>query len=222
MKTKRESQINVLRDGNTICIYQMNHPRCVSDFIRAVREGQQRGYEKFVVKSKLNISTEQVPSAVFPNACVPIAGILQHYQEQGLEFKLELETDEYLSNCGFTIPFYVPADEIKNMPNPFDIIYRYDDSRQVGEYTQKYIDNIHRQVVCKPGVIDSLGWCINEVMENVLAHSGCDNGYVLAQLHDRSKHIAICIADTGMGIYNSLKNSAHRPQNAVDAISLAI
>ena len=222
MKAKREPKVNVLRDSNTICIYQMNHPHCVSDFIRVLHDGQQRGYEEFVIKSKLEFPSKQTHDAVFPNACVPIAGILQYYQAQGVNFEFDFKQDEYLLNSGFTNPFYVPADEIKRMPNPFDKIFRYDNSRQVSEYTQKYVDSISHQIVCEPGVIDSLVWCINEAMDNVLTHSGCDSGYVMAQLHDRNKHVAICISDTGMGIYNSLKGSVHRPKSAVDAISLAI
>ena len=80
MKAKREPKVNVLRDSNTIYIYQMNHPHCVSDFIRVLHDGQQRGYEEFVIKSKLEFPSKQTHDAVFPNACVPIAGILQYYQ----------------------------------------------------------------------------------------------------------------------------------------------
>ena len=106
--------------------------------------------------------------------------------------------------------------------NPFDKVFCYDNSKQVAEYTRKCIDSISQRIECESGVLDSLTWCINEVMDNVLIHSECNKGYVMGQLHDRSKHIAICIVDTGIGIYNSLKKTQHRPKKGIDAISLSI
>ena len=44
----------------------------------------------------------------------------------------------------------------------------------------------------------------------------------MAQYHPQTKHIAVCVYDYGIGIYNSLKSSKHQPKTNSDAISLAI
>ena len=44
----------------------------------------------------------------------------------------------------------------------------------------------------------------------------------MAQYHQAKKTIAICVYDSGIGIYKSLRKSKHKPKNQTDAISLAI
>ena len=72
------------------------------------------------------------------------------------------------------------------------------------------------------GVLTSLDWSLNEVMDNVIQHSETNSGYIMGQIHRINKHIAFCIFDTGQGIYNSLKNSQHRPKHPIDALTLCI
>jgi hypothetical protein len=59
-------------------------------------------------------------------------------------------------------------------------------------------------------------------MDNVLQHSNQPFGYVMGQIHQTSKHIAFCIFDPGIGIFNTLKGSVHAPRSHLDAITLAI
>ena len=85
-----------------------------------------------------------------------------------------------------------------------------------------YLDAVSRSTVCQQGVIQGLEWCLNEVMDNVLQHSDAPYGYVMGQIHRTSQHMAVCIYDFGQGILNSLRTSEHAPNNAVDAITLAL
>ena len=214
MQYKTERSVN--RENNKLYFYKMNHPVVVSDFLRAVYDGTKRGYKEFDV-----IVTD--PSiTVYPNACLPIAAIIEYYKSQGIEFTYSMDENCYLKNCGFVAPLVLSAEEISNLNRPFDIIVKYTDSAQVASFTQKCVDYISHHVVCENGILESLIWCINEVMANVLVHSKSTYGYVLAQFHEMSKHIAICVSDTGVGIYNSLKTSKHRPARAIDALSLAV
>ncbi len=72
------------------------------------------------------------------------------------------------------------------------------------------------------GVISSVEWCLNEVMDNVLQHSMSGVGYVMGQMHKEKKRISICVADSGIGIYGSLKKSKHCPRNAIDGLTMAL
>lgn len=213
-------QKSIYRENNKIIITRMNHPVCVSDFIRCIRDGMARGYDEFFIETKKINDGCTDSLLVYPNACVPIAGVLDYYREKGISFRFNFSEEEYLNKCDFKdAAVFLGGD---SNGNPFDKVFCYNSSKQVAEYTRKCIDSISQKVECESGVLDSLTWCINEVMDNVLIHSGCNKGYVMGQLHDRSKHIAICIVDTGIGIYNSLKNTKHCPKRGIDAISLSI
>ena len=59
-------------------------------------------------------------------------------------------------------------------------------------------------------------------MDNVLQHSFCDRGYVMAQFYETSKQFSVCVFDTGKGIYNTLKSSKHNPATALDAITMSM
>lgn len=47
-------------------------------------------------------------------------------------------------------------------------------------------------------------------------------GYVMGQMHREKKRINLCVADCGVGIYGSLKNSKHCPRNAIDGVTMAL
>jgi hypothetical protein len=44
----------------------------------------------------------------------------------------------------------------------------------------------------------------------------------MGQIHKLSKHVAFSVFDAGIGLYNSLKDSKHKPENTREAILLAI
>ncbi|MBM6897537.1 DUF4325 domain-containing protein [Pseudoflavonifractor capillosus] len=207
---------SVTRDGNNIYIHKLNRSLCVSDFIRMMYDGLSRGYEDF------HIYWNGTGTSVYPNACVPVAGIIEYYRQKGIKFHTNIATSEYLSSCHFISPVYLTDSEISTLHNPFDQVFRYDTPSQVAAFTQKCVDCISRQTICEEGILKSLIWCINEVMDNVLLHSQSTAGYVMAQFHSQNNHIAICVSDTGIGIYNSLKLSTHHPSKAIDALTLAI
>ncbi|MFE5335630.1 STAS-like domain-containing protein [Isoptericola sp. NPDC056573] len=64
-------------------------------------------------------------------------------------------------------------------------------------------------VACEEGVIDTLNWCLYEVMDNVFQHSQAASGFVMMQLHVRARRCVIGVADTGIGIQKSLFTSGH-------------
>ena len=211
----RITELRVTRSEDHIIIHRMNHPSCVSSFLRAIQHGIEKGFKAFTIEWKGNL--------VFPDTCVPIAGIISHYKEKhNISFSYILPNNCYLQHCGFTDPFSKSADEIEKELYPFDKLFKYSNSTQVAALTQTYINCISRQAECSDGVLTGLIWCLNEVMDNVLVHSKSEHGFVMAQYHQAINAVAICVYDNGIGIYNSLKKSVHRPRTAIDAITLAI
>lgn len=206
---------NVTRKDNKILIWRLNHPSVASGLIRYLQSGLSQGFKEF------SIAINGEPA--FPNACVPVAGIIEHYRHvKGIPITLHVPPGSYLARSNITYPRSKTPEEIKRERSPFDQVLKYQDSEQVALLTQAFIDGISEHEQCQAGVIDGLIWCLNEVMDNVLVHSKQSDGFIMGQYHPKAKDVTFCIYDYGVGIYNSLKNSKHNPQTPIDAISLAV
>lgn len=203
----------VEREENSIIIYQLNYAKCVSDFIRQLKIILDQGYKEVILKAE--------PNAVFPNALLPICGIVEYYKNLGITFVDKIENKQ-LKLWGFPQPFDKSAEDILSDANPFGKIFRFNSNEQVNALTQSYIDTLSKKQLCAEGVIDGIQWTIAEIMDNVLTHSGSDNGLVMAQIHPKTNHIAFCIHDMGVGIYSTLAASKHKPTSESDALSLAL
>lgn len=81
---------------------------------------------------------------------------------------------------------------------------------------------LERQLTVEKGVISSIEWCLNEVMDNVLQHSISGTGYVMGQVHKGKKRVSLCVFDMGIGIYGSLKKSKHCPRTPLDGLTMAL
>lgn len=205
---------SVTRELNKIYISQMNHPRTVSEFISAIQDGQKAAFAEF------DLYFKEVEGA-YPNVCVPVAGIVDyHIEKSGLKFNF-LDMPDYLKNTCIDSPLSVnPASQ--SLYSPLNRVWMFEQSEHIQWLVDKFVWEISQAAVCKDGVIDGLIWCLNEVMDNVLQHSTINRGFVMGQIHRSSKHIAVCIFDSGQGIYNSLKGTTHAPRYPIDAITLAI
>jgi len=205
-----------IREGNNIIITKMSHPANISYFIKAIKYGIKEGYKDFI------IDLSQV-KAVFPNVCVPLAGIIEFYIQKGYSFDfLYPKESDYLINSSIAYPKPVIDNSNELSIHPFDTVWKFGNSTEVTNLVDEFVKDISQVAVCKKGVLDGLTWCLNEVMDNVIQHSNTKCGLVMGQIHKGSKHIAFCIFDCGQGIFNSLKKSIHSPRYPLDAITMSI
>lgn len=73
-----------------------------------------------------------------------------------------------------------------------------------------------------PKHAEPIRYIVSELVRNVLEHSLSKDGAILsAQYHKKSNTIRIGIADTGVGIWQTI-NNAYNPKNDLDAIRLAL
>ena len=208
------SASNIERYDNIIKINRLDHSKCASDFLRTLQDCMSRGWKSIVVQCEA--------TRIFPNACLPICGMIQYYGCQGIDFSYNIPKTNYLNSCGFSNPFCKKVEEIEQELLPFDKVYRFDSVAQIGKLTQAYVNSISHQMECQEGVLSGISWCINEIMDNVLTHSDSQYGLIMAQLHPQSRHIVFCVHDTGIGIHESLLKSKHHPKSELDSLSLAI
>lgn len=178
--------------------------------------GKRKGYTEFLI-----IVSD---SKTYSNVCTPVAGILDYYRNLGFDFKIEYENNQsYVSHTKFESPQEVELlVKTIELQYPFNKVWKFSTSEGVNELVSAYVSAVRQADIISSGVINSLEWCLNETMDNVLQHSEVDSGYVMVQLHKSNQQLSVCIFDRGIGIYNSLKTSKHHPETPLDAITLAL
>lgn len=202
------------RDGNEITILSMENYMSVGDFLYELNGALFRGYEDIIISTAGEIKA-------FPNACVPIASSLDFLKKTGLNIKNDSKS-KMLENMRFLAPISATIDNIKDVGEPMSKIWTFKEPDEIFNLVNAFIETLHDKLECCSGVIESFEWCLNEVMDNVIQHSKAECGYAMVQVHPVSKHLAICISDSGQGVYNSLKESKYKPATDIDAITMAI
>ncbi len=208
---KNSYQDSVIRDGNTIEILRLDHAKSVSDFIKIVDDAtRNRGYKSLI------LDFDKV-DANYPNAVVPVAGVIKYYQEEcGID--IEVINERRIEKTNMLAPKSYNGDS-RHILNR---VWMFHSSEEVARIVDAYIEELQKSAQFYKGVLNAIEWSLNEVLDNVIQHSKIGFGYVMGQLHQNSKNIAFTIFDAGQGIYNSMKDSIHNPRTTIDAITMAI
>lgn len=162
-------------------------------------------------------------TSTYSNVLAPIAGIIEFYEQQGISINCVFPTDSYISKTHVEAPC-----EIKNYSeaevkrNPLDKVWKFNTYEEVYLLVHAVVDHIRGTVLLGEGVIESIEWGLNEVLDNVLQHSDGSFGFFMAQIHRINQMFSFCIFDTGRGIYNSLLPSIHHPATPYDALTMAM
>jgi len=214
-----ERVFDVHRDRQTIFITQLSSPRVVNELLYHLHEAVDQ-------KTHTNLVLDfQGCTSAFPNVCAPVAGILEFYQH---EKKIEIEfrnVPRTLEKVHFLNPVVLGTVDL-NRVSSLDMVWKFASSLEVNDLVTAFVKDVSGKIVCEPGLLQSLEWCMNEVMDNVIQHAsptiGTQHGYVMVQVHEQNQRVALCVYDYGQGIYNSLKGHALAPKSCVDAITMAI
>lgn len=218
---------NVIVNKNKITIFKMENQFCVSDFIRAMQKAIRYTKRDSVTDKSIKINCLCAREHIFPDACVPIAALIQEYREiYNISIDVVVSKNPYLEQIHFQDPLNLSVDEIKDKSNPLNKIFIYESnengSPQAAAINQAFVDKLSRTTLCEEGVLKGMIWCVYEVMDNVILHSKSKRGYVMAQYHKKANRIAICAYDCGIGIQDSLSAGNIKSENEIDAINLAI
>ena len=213
MNFSNESMIK--QEGQELIFDNLTNPGVVSEFIEIINTTIDTPNKSLI------LNFENVKTA-FPNVCVPIAGIIENVSLRGIAFEFIYLTD-HLKNLSIKSPLRVQENRELAQKASLDKIWRFDSADDIYLLINSFVGELSQIIVCEKGVLDGFEWSINEVLDNVLQHSGRSFGYVMGQVHRKTKHFDFCVYDTGQGIYNSLlSSSVHKPKNPVDALILAV
>lgn len=203
------------RSGNVLIFNSLDSNKSPSSFVFLMNGLLQ------VKIYNIKISFDQLSERLFPNGCVPIAAAAEYYKNLGVKFEIVGDGhDSYLPNI-FS-PMLATREAIKNESNILSRIWKFSNAQMIYQLVEAYVYTLVEKIEAQKGFVEAFEWCLNEIMDNVLLHSGGDAGYVMLQIHPQSGKVAICVSDSGIGIYGSLKNSKYKPKNSVDAITLAV
>ena len=186
----------------------------VQQFNDWLLSNKKHGEKMFKVKVK--------PSRTYSNVCAPIAGVIEHYRKLGLNIHVDYPKEEYVRHTRFWSPIAIENCAESEKYFPFDKVWTFETSEGVNSLVSAFVLELRKSDIIEEGVLTSIEWCMNETMDNVLQHSGTGKGYVMVQIHKQSKVFAFCVFDSGMGMYNSLKDTKHHPEKPIDAITLAL
>ena len=195
----------------TLSLDRLTRVQQVNDWI--VSE-MKNGNKDFILKVK--------PDRTYSNVCAPVAGVIDYYRNKGLKIQVKYRQKDYVRHTRFWNPLSIEKCIESEKFFPFDKVWTFETSNGVSNLVSAFLLEIRKSDLIKEGVIQSIEWCLNEVMDNVLQHSNVGKGYVMAQIHKQSKVFAFCVFDAGIGMYNSLKCSKHHPEKPIDAITLAL
>ena len=199
-------------DGLVHTLSSMSRWPDIADFIRTCARAQREQRPLIVDLADCQ--------PVWPNACVPIAAILQKYRADGLAVAIRNET-HFLKNTSFRNPVVASESNLRSR-RLVNSVWVYFDENEAIALTNELIRMLQKTVEMEDGVLEALNFCLFEVLDNVFQHSESDSGYLMAVLHGGGQKLALAIADTGIGVFNSFKGSQYDPPTHFDALTLAV
>jgi len=203
------------RNQNTIYIDSLSSYKSASHFIYCLKEAINQGYQDIILDfEKVDIS--------FPNAVVPISGLIDYYSStKNIDF-VRIDSNKIISSSNLLDPLIVNNNIDLLSYNSLNKVWKFQSYDEVYQLVKYYVEQLIQTDYFEEGVMSGIEWALNEVMDNVIQHSKTEFGYIMCQIHNNTKHIAICIFDPGQGIFNSLKDSIFHPKSALDALTLAV
>ena len=201
-------------DGNVITLSGDLDRHIQADyFIQSCnRVIRQRGWSDVVIRFE-NVGRR------FPNVTAAIAAIVDHHRSQDVDFKVEPGWEG--TREGTSIDPVDAGHDLESTPEVLSRVWRFDE-HSAHLLADRIVKELLERMDLGEGVHTAFNWCLWEVMDNVIQHSQAERGFVEAQAHPQAQQLAVCVADGGVGILESLRGSKHRPRNEEDAITLAI
>ncbi|GHU95610.1 hypothetical protein FACS1894156_5490 [Bacteroidia bacterium] len=204
----------IRQEANELIFENLANPQVIYEFVNIINEILKSSEKNLILNFK-NVTK------AFPNVCVPLSGIIENIIEKGFVFEFYYLSDD-LKKVAIKEPLRVSQNKKLAQKHGLDKVWRFDSPDDIYLLIKSFVDELSQIIVCEKGVLDGFEWSINEVLDNVLQHSGKSFGYVMGQVHKDAKQFSFCVYDTGQGIYTSLLNSVHKPQSPSEALQLAV
>lgn len=147
-----------------------------------------------------------------PHFIVPIYALIDLYRARGEKISILAPPYSNIKHILFN----------ENSDRAFGRVFRFS---SIDEYLEIF-NKVQKEVITLPkigsGFRAAFEWCISEIMDNVVLHSGSSAGYFMVQYLQKERLLKTCVFDLGQGILASFKNSQYSPSDAIEAVKLAV
>ena len=152
-----------------------------------------------------------------PHYVVPAFALIDYYRSLGRRIDVFFPEHSTIESCF----------KNRSLERPFGSVWRFDNQDvllELFDATQKAIMKLPN---VGKGFKTAFGWCLSEVMDNVLQHSqeksGLSSvGYLMIQYVHDERLLKCCVFDLGIGLYESFLGTKYNPQTPADAVGLAV
>lgn len=97
------------------------------------------------------------------------------------------------------------------------------DSESINDECNAIVSNLLKIHDIELSVVQSFNYCLYEVLDNVLTHSGKKSGILVSRYAAEKQQIQVLVADDGMGIHRSLtENDLYKDLTEAEALQHVI
>lgn len=146
----------------------------------------------------------------YPNGFVPLVVLVDRYRrDRGIHFEFVLPSE---AKCQRAVldnnwaAHLIPTGEFMLSAKP-SALHRFLDDISLNDLVNRQIRQVLESATYAQGVLQSFEWALNEVAGNVLVHAGVAHGWMQVAVHPKSHHMAIVVADGGLGIPETIRKA---------------
>lgn len=156
---------------------------------------------------------------IFPNAAAPLLAMANLLIDKGLDLQID-----GVSSVNRHLLTFSEGIEARNLEprRALTNAYRFSTPKEVHDLVTRLVAALARRHQCGPGVLVAFEWCLNEIADNVIQHAEAEFGVLVSLFQEDLGRLAICVADSGRGIRNSLEGSIANHGTDLVAIERAL
>lgn len=148
-----------------------------------------------------------------------VASLVNHLRAKGVVVEIKVDgSNTYASRIDFYRLIDVPFEEEyvrRNSAGRFIELKSFDKD-SIYPLQEELNIILYQNAGIPKEVLELLFYCLGEIMDNTLVHSGLSSGWVAAQYYPQSNEIRLTICDHGHGIHHSL---THHPKTKYHDVS---
>ena len=164
----------------------------------------------------------------YPNGMIPILANVDRQRRSGRKFAIILPANPDVKRLFKVTNWAYHLDPEKNKEentthNRHLTSKRFHDASEQQSLVNDFIDIAMMNLQLERSVIAGLEWSINEITDNVLNHSeSADGGLAQVSTFKSGNTVSFAVADSGLGVYRTLKNAIPTLNSDIHAIGEAV